>query len=197
LCNNRFAKADLFGKLANISADLSDQDLKYTGDFKRLTGRDLFITAEEKWGQPFKYTNHAPLFSSANKIPKTPDKTRAFYKRWCIIQLPYHFVMDPDPDDPLEKQRDPQILEKLTTKEELNGFLLSALKGLHRVLKNGRLTIHQTWKEIKEIYEKQSDQYASFIKEEIREVPNAIIPRKKVYNKYKEWVTGKKFQKKN
>ncbi|MFB6294608.1 MAG: phage/plasmid primase, P4 family, partial [Candidatus Nanohaloarchaea archaeon] len=38
LAENRFAKADLYGKLANIHADLSAQKLYSTGVFKMLTG---------------------------------------------------------------------------------------------------------------------------------------------------------------
>jgi putative DNA primase/helicase len=37
---NRFAKADLFGKLANLFADLPDSALKGAGTFKMLTGGD-------------------------------------------------------------------------------------------------------------------------------------------------------------
>ena len=40
---NRFAKADLYGKLANLYADLPDSALKSVGIFKMLTGGDPII----------------------------------------------------------------------------------------------------------------------------------------------------------
>jgi putative DNA primase/helicase len=41
LCENRFASAELYGKLACIHADLPPEPLRYTGKFKMLVGEDL------------------------------------------------------------------------------------------------------------------------------------------------------------
>jgi putative DNA primase/helicase len=43
---NRFATAELYGKLANIDADISKEALKNAGILKKLTGGDL-IAAEK------------------------------------------------------------------------------------------------------------------------------------------------------
>jgi putative DNA primase/helicase len=47
LLENRFAVAELYGKFANIDADLSKEALKNTGILKKLTGED-YIPAEKK-----------------------------------------------------------------------------------------------------------------------------------------------------
>ena len=49
---DRFNKAELFGKLANIFADLPSKSIDDNGMFKALTGED-FITAERKNKDPF------------------------------------------------------------------------------------------------------------------------------------------------
>jgi putative DNA primase/helicase len=52
LSDDRFAKAQLFGKLANVAGDLDSKPVEKSGAFKMLTGEDV-ITAEAKYRQPF------------------------------------------------------------------------------------------------------------------------------------------------
>ena len=90
LVNNRFAVANLYGKLANIFADLPPEILKDTAKFKMLTGGDI-ITAEKKFKNPFKFYNYAKLIFSCNRLPVTYDDTTAFFRRWVIINFPNTF----------------------------------------------------------------------------------------------------------
>ena len=65
LSEDRIAKAQLFGKLANIAGDLDSKPVERSGSFKMLTGEDT-ITADHKFGQPFQFVNYATLVFSAN-----------------------------------------------------------------------------------------------------------------------------------
>jgi putative DNA primase/helicase len=69
LLENRFASAELYGKLANVDADLSKEALKNTGILKKLAGGD-YIAAEKKFLPAFKFVNYAKLLFSANEIPQ-------------------------------------------------------------------------------------------------------------------------------
>src|SRR3546814_8902605 len=73
LLENNFSTASLFGKMANIDADVSSEELKRTGILKNLTGGDT-IVAEFKFRQAFSFKNYAKLIFSANKIPATTRK---------------------------------------------------------------------------------------------------------------------------
>jgi phage/plasmid-associated DNA primase len=79
--NNRFAVADLFGKMANTYADLKSTKLSETGNYKMLVTGD-WITGEFKNKNAFKFRNKAKLWFSANEIPESDDKTDAFCRRW-------------------------------------------------------------------------------------------------------------------
>ena len=68
LMENRFSKADLYGKLANVGAEISGGALKDTSDFKHLTGDDT-ITGERKFFGSFTFENYAKLIFNANYIP--------------------------------------------------------------------------------------------------------------------------------
>lgn len=116
---NRFAKADLYMRLACIFADLPDIALRHTGTFKLLTGRDL-LTAERKFRNGFPFENFAKLSFSCNKIPETRDDTDAFFLRWLILTFPNTFSGDSD------RKR---LIDKLTTPEELSGLFNGRSRG--------------------------------------------------------------------
>jgi putative DNA primase/helicase len=138
LLNSRFSTSKLYGRLANIHADLSNEALKDTGMLKMLTGGDP-IPAEEKFKTPFWFINYAKLLFSTNEIPKTPDETDAFFARPIIINFPNQY---------LGKKADPHLMKKLTTKAELSGLLKIMLRRLPRVLETGISTIAATGSEI-------------------------------------------------
>ena len=78
---DKFAIADLSGKLVNICADLKSEKLPNTGVFKMLVSGDV-IRAQRKHGQPFDFANYAKLIYSTNQIPESHDITYAYFKRW-------------------------------------------------------------------------------------------------------------------
>jgi len=174
---NRFSTADLRGKLANIYADVSNKTLRDTGKFKILTGGDP-ITAEHKYGRPFTFVNYAKLIFSANRVPETYDDSDAFFRRWLIIVFPNRFTED---------KRDPFILNKLTTPQELSGLLNLALEGLKRLLKNGRFTDSKTIEEIREDYLRKSSPIASFVMDCLETSSEDYIEKKVLYNAFLDY----------
>jgi putative DNA primase/helicase len=156
LCQNRFAKANLHGKLANYYADLSNKALYQTGAFKMLTGGDE-IDAEHKFVQHrTKMKNYAKLIFSANLIPANNyDDTMAFWRRWIIITFPNVF------NEQLGNV-DKNIIDKLTTKEELSGLLLKSIEALKRLLKNQAFTKSQSSEQIRESYIMKSNSVQAF-----------------------------------
>jgi putative DNA primase/helicase len=126
LDKDKYGSADLYGKLVNTFADLKAERLSMTGMFKTLVSGDT-IRAQRKYGQPFSFRNYAKLIFSANKIPESDDKTYAYYKRWLILCFENEFKED---------KRDPDLIGKLTTPEELSGMLNLALMGLRQLHKD-------------------------------------------------------------
>jgi putative DNA primase/helicase len=86
LDNDKFASADLCGKIVNTFADLKSQKLLTTGNFKTLVSGDS-VRAQERYGKPFSYRNSAKLIYSTNKIPDSDDKSYAYFKRWLILSF--------------------------------------------------------------------------------------------------------------
>jgi putative DNA primase/helicase len=84
--NNRFATSNLYGKEANMVADVDKGFLKGTAILKKLSGGDP-IDAEYKGIQGFNYINYAKLIFSANDLPAFGDNTSGFRDRLIVIDL--------------------------------------------------------------------------------------------------------------
>jgi len=153
LDKNRFATSSLYGKMANLYSDISDEALFKTGVFKILTGGDT-IQAEKKYKDDFKFVNFAKLIFACNKIPETRDNTEAFFRRWIIITFPNKFEGASD---------DKGLIAKLTSEKELSGLFNWALEGLERLLKNNSFSNVSPTEETSKIYMKMSSSVAGFV----------------------------------
>jgi len=183
LTANRFSPAELYGKLANISADIGPDELRHTGTIKMLTGGD-WITAERKNRDPFPYRNYAKLTFSCNQLPRTPDETLAFFKRFIVLTLDQTILKD---------RQDPRLLEKLTTESELSGILNWALKGLTRCLKRGSLAEPGTAEQRKELYLAMSDPVTGFINTHITEDPETFEVKQDLVNAFNQYCKHRGF----
>jgi putative DNA primase/helicase len=176
VCENRFASSQLFGKLANLCADLPHKAIASSGRFKMLTGGDT-ISAEFKHKPAFNFMNYAKMIFSANAIPQVSEDTLAFFRRWIILVCNRVF---------LGKNCDPKILEKLTTPQELSGLLNYALEGLKRLLANGTFSVNETVEELRSQYIRKSNPAKAFIEEKLEYVNDlkVYVEESELYKKF-------------
>ncbi len=174
LDKNRFAIASLYGKLVNMYADIPSDKMTSTSNFKAITGNDL-VTCERKFKDGFVFVNYAKLIFSANQVPQTPDDSDAFYRRILLVNCPNEF----------EKEYcDPNILDKLTTPEELSGLLNYALDGLKRLLMNGHFSENVSLEEVREEYLRKSNSTAAFFMDCMEISPDSFEQKKVLYSRY-------------
>jgi putative DNA primase/helicase len=183
LLNERFAPANLYQKLVNVDADLSgDILLRNTGKLKKLTGNDEF-PAEFKYKPAFKFRNHAKLIFSCNEIPECNDKTDAFFRRLIIINFIQQFLGD---------KEDPNLIDKLTTEQELSGLLYELLTRLPRVLEKGiRRTTNKSMEETYDKYVRGSNPIQYFAEKAIAHGDDKI-PKDQLYASYSWFCREKK-----
>ncbi|HEY7570724.1 MAG TPA: phage/plasmid primase, P4 family [Nitrososphaeraceae archaeon] len=176
LLHNQFSIANLYQKIANIDADVSqDVILNNTGILKILTGNDV-ITGEYKFKTSFKFTNHAKLIMSCNKISQTGDDTDAFYRRVLIISFKKQFF---------GKNDDRKIIAKLTTEQELTGLLHELLSRIPRIVNEGlRQVTNESLAETYRKYSWGSDPLKYFCDRAIMLDTTAKVPKMDMYNHY-------------
>ncbi len=155
LLNNRFARIELYGKLANIHADLSSKELENTGTFKMLSGKDT-IRGEKKYQDAIQFKNHAKLIYSANELPRTTDLTDAFFRRWIVIEFPNQFNEG-------DEDTNPNLPHCLINEENMSGLLNWALNGLERIKNQGGFSKTKSRKEIKEQWIMETDSLRAFL----------------------------------
>lgn len=125
LASNRFAKSQLFGKLANIASDISANHLMDISAIKELTGNDQ-TSADRKFQSQLNFVNTASLIFSCNILPEATTADDAYFKRLMIIDC---FNQVP------ENKQDKMLEKKLTTDTAKSAWLNNALEGLRRFLK--------------------------------------------------------------
>jgi P4 family phage/plasmid primase-like protien len=177
ILERNFSSAQLYGKLANIDADLSDEALSNTGLLKKLTGGDR-LTVEHKHKPLFDFTNYAKLIFSANKMPENADRTTAFYRRLIIINFIRQFLGD---------DNNPNLKYEITTEEELSGFLRLMRERLPRVISEGiRATTNEEISRTQDQYEMSANPLKFFVDKALNPVPKneAITPKTEMYDSY-------------
>ncbi len=181
--NNRFAVARLLGKCANIYPDLPASALYSTGKFKGSTGGDL-LTGEFKFGKDFNFENHAKFIFSANQIPQTRDESYAFFRRWTIITFPNKFEGSKD---------DKNLINKLTTPEELSGLLNKAIAGLKKLLAEGKFANDKIVDDIRDEYIRRSDPIQAFVWDMVEYDFEAQTTKDLVYSTYLGYCKSKSY----
>lgn len=184
---NKFTKARLFGKLANICADLQATDLEEVGTFKSLTGGDL-ITGEKKYGGFVKFKNFAKMLFACNQIPTASEESDAFFRRWIVIQFPNQFEGD---------KADPTLINKLTTEDELAGIFNWSLEGLYKLLTNKLFTNAKTFEASKKEYMMLANPTAYFFREECEVEWGDHIFKDEFYKQFTLWCRQRKLKAKN
>ncbi|GHU91787.1 hypothetical protein FACS1894202_13840 [Clostridia bacterium] len=175
--NERFKTAELFGKLANIFADLPTKNIDDNGIFKALVGED-FLTAERKNKDPFSFQPYARLLFSCNSIPRNyGDKSEGFYRRLIIIRFSKHVP---------ENKRDAGLMEKFAA--EADGIFMFAVEGLKRLINNAyKFSETPNTKAELQRYRVDSNSVLSFVEYSCNVTADAESERGELFARYRDY----------
>jgi putative DNA primase/helicase len=173
----RFEKAYLRGKLVNFCADIDSKYIDSTGLLKKLVAGDT-VRAEIKHGKSFDFSPFVRLIFSANELPVSKDKSKAFYRRMKIVEFPNEFEIDaPDTDPDLE--------EKLVN--EIPGIINWAIEGLNRLRKNGSFTFSSNMQDKMKRYKRVNDSVRAFYEDRIVKEAGNKMPTEFVMKYYEDY----------
>jgi putative DNA primase/helicase len=175
--NNRFAPAQLYGKLANIYADISSEELRHTGNFKNIVSGDN-ITAEKKGKDPFEFVAIAKMFFSANQIPKVFDESDGFFRRFIITEWDKQFS---------KSEQNPNLIAELTTDDEKSGILNILIAMAKQLNKRGHFKYDVSTEHLRSQWKKKSDSVSAFNDECMVFDPMMMIDKTRYYEKYIEY----------
>lgn len=192
LVPDSFQVSELYGKFLNLAGDLNNTDLKETGMFKSLTGRDL-VGGKRKFLRDLYFENYAKFIFACNELPMVYDISKGFWDRWILLNFPYYFADRDKYENASEaerkdwKIRDPDILNKITTPEELSGLLNEFLDGLDRLKKNEKFSFTVGCDEIKADWIRKANSFVAFCYDNIEEEYDKRIVKKELRKKYSDY----------
>lgn len=127
LSDDKFASANLYGKLLNVGADLSADEVKDTSKFLQATGEDL-VHANRKYGSEFDFMNTALFVFIANAVPPINNASKAFINR--VVPFEFAVTFEDHVDD---------RWEAAMVGQELPGILAKWVAAWQRAKARGRL----------------------------------------------------------
>ena len=188
----RFSKAELFGKMANVFADIESNELRKTGNLKVIISGDS-ITAEKKHHHPFKFRPYTKLIFSANRFPYVHDQSDGFFRRFVIVEWKRQF---------LGEEKNPKLRVELSKNKEEKDKVFSLLVVIARNLQQrGRFKYEDNIEKLRNQWNQHSDPIIQFINEVVVEKEDSVVSKREVYSRYCDfcveqeipYVTIKKF----
>lgn len=134
LATNRFARADLEGKLLMLDDDMNMSALPDTNILKAIITMEDKIDLERKGKQSHQGYLYSRLIGFGNgSLAALYDKSDGFYRRQLILKVR---------EKPPDRKDDPYLGDRLI--REAEGIALWCLEGLHRLMRNQfRFTISE------------------------------------------------------
>jgi putative DNA primase/helicase len=184
--SDEFKTVNLFGKLANIADELSSKSLEDTSKFKQLTGESPMSGSRKYVQDPTQFISYAKQLYATNELPRTSDKSHAFFRRPIIFKFIKTFTND-------NGNKDPNLLKKLTTSEELSGLLNKAIEGLKRLQERKVFSVQPSSTDTEELWTTDTVQEFVFNCLE-NSSKNACLAFTEIYKTYEQYCQNKSVQ---
>lgn len=184
--DQKFQNAALFGKLANLGDDISDEFIVNAALFKKfVTGERVQV--QNKGEKPFEFNNYAKFIFSANTIPRIKDKTGAVLRRLLIIPFNANFSAK-------DANHDSGIKYKLQEQDVMEYLIVLGLNALKNVIKNKGFTESSKVQEQLKEYEESNNPIIGFFEEcEMESFQIENEQSDKVFRRYKEYCVANNF----
>lgn len=172
--SNKFQRAQLDGKLANIVTELEQGAVIADAELKAITSGEL-TTVEHKFGTPFEMRAFATCWFGTNHLPHTRDFSDALFRRATIFQFNRTFA---------PHEQDPRLKTRLLS--ELPAILTRALIAYQHAVTNG-FTVAPSSETAKLAWRLEADQVAQFVQDRCTPDPAGTIELAELYRHFENW----------
>jgi len=169
--------------VVNFDTDMDDRQIPRKSRLKKVISNEE-IHADPKGEKGYDFRPNTKFIIASNNAPDDTDATDAYYNRFKTLKATNRV-------DPEDKERD--LVEKLTTEENMSWLLNWALDGLQRLEKNNMFSKRMTEYEVKKAWTKFGTSTEKFIADQIdfdSEEPRNI-PTTDLYDAYEMWCDKK------
>ena len=120
-------------------------------------------------------------FSGNNKVKQGVDD--AFFRRMILITFDAEILDD-------EKIRD--LSDRFA--DEMGGIFNLAIEGLKNLIANGKFTKSNKMKASLEEYKDEVNPLRTYVRDNTREIPTCMVPKKYLYAHYQAWADAKGYR---
>ncbi len=174
LAADRFAAADLYGKVLNTANEMSAAHIDDLSMFKQLTGDDP-VRAQFKYGAAFTFHCRALFIFAANELPTVGEVSGAYLARVRPYVFPHSF----------EGREDPTLEARLTA--ELPGVLVRLVEALRRFDARDGYNNDQAATEALAAFARRSDRVRLFLHETCEADPQGFVTRPALFDAFEQW----------
>lgn len=176
LSENQFETASIYKKLACVMGEISYDDLKNTNQIKKLAGEDD-IRYCFKGKTPFTEKSITTLITATNSLPRTPDKTIGFYRKFLIVDFPNQFT-----------DIKHGIIESIP-EQEMQNFCKKMMRILKELYQIQKFDNEGTFEERMNRYEERSNPVLKFIESKCTEIVGENTELRVFTNYFNEYAT--------
>jgi putative DNA primase/helicase len=180
-----YVRAELEGKLINISSEMSAEATISDGYFKAIVAGDV-LEAERKFKPPFSFRPYVRLIGATNHLPRLLDLSDGFFRRAVVLTFNRQFT---------GSEIDPALEGKLLG--ELAGILTWAMQGLQQLRARGCFEVPASSISALARYRVDSDPMAVFAEECLDQVDLGGMQSGRIYEGYSEWCRRNGFARKS
>lgn len=173
--DDRTMPTAIYGKLANICADLPEMNKVEEGVIKRITSGEA-ITCDRKYKTSLEFNPMCKLIFGTNTLPRFTDTSMGIWRR--MILIPFEYVV---PND----QIDPSFRTSEKFREELPGIFLWALRGARRVASNREFTRSEVCERANRDYKMDCFPVYTFVNECLEPSGECVVSD--VWATYESW----------
>lgn len=163
----------------NLVSDIPVRGFRDSGGFKQVVSGDP-VTARRLYADHYVFRPRAGHIFSANDLPKSPDTSAGFYRRWVVVSFNRTFTAE----DSVPRE---QLLKSL--KAELPGITVWALQGARTLRKRGGFLEPSSSGFVIEEWSADNNQVQQFTLDACTHVPDGQnwTTVQDLYSRYKDW----------
>lgn len=178
LSSDRFAMAQVKGKLLVIDGDSSLAQIKESSTLKQLSAHDV-VYAQEKYGRPFGFRPYAKIIVAANGKPNSRDISEGFFDR------PEIFPMDRRLRGTDKERLQNEILAELEA--ESSGFMNILLPHLKNLFLRRKFQVPPSIRDATEAFKADAHPMAAFFEECMELDPEGTLDEVELRRAQHEW----------
>ena len=161
----------------------SDKETMNIGFMKELTGGDK-IMVRALYQEPLEFKPKFKLALCCNHLPKVPPNDEACWRRLRVVEFIAKFKDFPNPDNPLEFQKDEFLHDKMYSWKEAFMYLL--LQYYKKYRREGIREPDEVTKATEE-YQKMCDIYVEFVMDTMEKHEDSTLKLEETFQAFRVW----------